>query len=222
MEQARDESAALATVSDPRQAGLLLHPLRARLLSLAREPVSSSDLARRLGLPRQRVNYHVRALEAAGFLKMAGRQRKRNMIEQRYVATARAFVLSPGVLGPVGADWREIGDPASTEYLLALTEQVRGDLARVQEDARAEGESVSTLSLKAQFRLESPGQRAEFSRAIREAIVGVIARYTNPNRLENGRPGRGEPFRLVLAGYPAPPEASDRTPGGSGAMKERP
>jgi DNA-binding transcriptional ArsR family regulator len=204
----------LATVSNPRQAGLLLHPLRARLLSLAREPVSSSELARRLDLPRQRVHYHVRALEAAGFLKPAGRLRKRNMIEQRYVATARAFVLSPNVLGPIGADWRDIGDPDSAEYLLALTEQVRGDLARVQEDAATEGEAVSTLSLKSQFRFESPRQRSEFSRAIREAIVGVIARHTNPTRLENGRPGRGQPFRLVLACYPAPAEASERAPGG--------
>ena len=41
---------------------------------------------------------------------------------------------------------------------------------------------------------------------MREAIVAVIARHTNPNRLENGRPGRGQTFRLVLACYPAPSE----------------
>jgi hypothetical protein len=178
------------------------------LLSLAREPASSSELARRLGLPRQRVNYHVRALEAAGFLKPAGRQRKRNMIEQRYVATARAFTLSPAMLGSIGADWRDIADPASTDYLLALTEQVRGDLVRIRHEAGAESPAASTVSLKSQFRFETAAQRAEFARAIREAIVGVIARHTNPNRLENGRPGRGRPFRLVLACYPAPSEAS--------------
>ena len=213
---ARSDGADLATVSDPRHASLLLHPLRAQLLSLAREPASSSELARRLGLPRQRVNYHVRALEAAGCLKSAGRLRKRNMIEQRYVATARAFVLSPGVLGPAGADWREIGDPASSDYLLALTEQVRADLTRAGDDASAEGRRVSVLSLKSQFRFESPAQREEFSRVVREAIVGVIARHTNPNRLENGRPGRGRPFRLVLACYPAPPEAGEEGPRGRG------
>jgi DNA-binding transcriptional ArsR family regulator len=209
---ARTLAPEIATVSDPRIASLLLHPLRSRLLALARDPMSSSDLARRVGLPRQRVNYHVRALEAAGFLKPAGRQRKRNMIEQRYVATARAFVLSPFVLGPVGADWREISDPASADYLLALTEQVRADLVRVLEEAGAAGHEASTLSLKAQFRLESPVQRAEFTRAVREAIVAVIARHTRPNRLENGRPGRGQPFRLVLACYPAPPELGAEEP----------
>ena len=84
------------TSRNRQRAGALLHPLRQRLLSLSREPASASELARRLGLPRQRVNYHVRKLEAAGFLRPAGRARKGNMIEQKYVATARAYVLSPG------------------------------------------------------------------------------------------------------------------------------
>ena len=101
-----------------------------RLLALAREPASSSELARRLGLPRQRVNYHVRALEAAGLPRAAGRAPAGNMIEHRYVATARAYVLSPELLGPLGADWRDIADTASADYLLALADQVRSDVGR--------------------------------------------------------------------------------------------
>lgn len=190
----------LATISSVRRAGALLHPLRLRLLAETRQPVSAAELARRLGLPRQRVNYHVRALEKAGFLKPAGRHRKRNMIEQRYVMTARAFVLSPSLLGPVGADWRDIPNSGSAEYLLALVEQVRTDVERASREA--EGERVSTLSLKAQFRFEGPAQRAEFANAVREAVVGVIARHSSPNRTEDGRPGRGRPHRLVLACYP--------------------
>lgn len=202
--QAGVAAADVQTIGDPELAGALMHPLRLRLLALAREPVSAAELARRLGLPRQRVNYHVRALERAGFLKPAGRHRRRNMIEQRYAATARGFVLSPALLGPVGADWRDIGDTASSDYLLALTEQVRGDLERSAGEAEAEGKRISTFSLKAQFRFDTPGQRTEFANAVREAVVGVIARHSTPNRLENGRPGRGRPYRLVLACYPVP------------------
>jgi DNA-binding transcriptional ArsR family regulator len=190
----------LETVTSARRAGALLNPLRLQLLALARQPASASDLARRLQLPRQRVNYHVRALERAGFLRAAGRRRKRNMIEQRYVATARGFVLSPTLLGPVGADWRDIGDTASADYLLALAEQLRRDVERAEREA--EGERVSTVSLKSQFRFESPAQRAEFTRALRDAVVGVIARHSTPNRTEDGRPGRGRAHRLVLACYP--------------------
>jgi DNA-binding transcriptional ArsR family regulator len=192
----------LESVGNVRQASALLHPLRLRVLSLAREPGSAAEFARRLDLPRQRVNYHVRALERAGFLRPAGRVRKRNLVEQRYVATARAYVLSPGLLGPVAADWRQIGDTASTDYLLALAEQIRTDIGQAAGDAEAEGKKIATLSLKSQFRFDSPAQRTEFANAVRQALVDVIARHSSPNRLENGRPGKGRPFRLVLACYP--------------------
>jgi DNA-binding transcriptional ArsR family regulator len=190
----------LETVTSASRAGALLNPLRLQILSLARQPASASDLARRLELPRQRVNYHVRALERAGFLRAAGRRRKRNMIEQRYVAVARGFLLSPTLLGPVGADWRDIGDTGSADYLLALAEQVRRDVERA---AREGGEEkVSTVSLKSQFRFESAAQRAEFTRALRDAVVGVIARHATPNRTDDGTAGRGRAHRLVLACYP--------------------
>ena len=210
MEQAAEwVGADLETIGNHERAGTLLHPLRQRLLLLSREPVSASELARRLGLPRQRVNYHVRKLEREGFLKPAGRARKGNMIEQRYVATARTYVLSPGILGPVGADWRDIPDTASADYLLALAEQVRADVGLAAQQGQAEGKPIATLSLKSQFRFESPGQRADFANAVRAAVVDVIARHSSPNRLENGRPGRGKPFRLVLACYPVPGEADE-------------
>jgi hypothetical protein len=70
------------------------------------------------------------------------------------------------------------------------------------DDAEAEGKKIATLSLKSQFRFDSPAQRTEFANAVRQALVDVIARHSSPNRLENGRPGKGRPFRLVLACYP--------------------
>lgn len=200
---------ALHEIASPDRASALLHPLRLRLLALARQPASAAELARRLGLPRQRVNYHVRALERAGFLRPAGRLRKRNLIEQRYVATARGYLLSPGILGPLAADWRTIEDTASADYLLALAEQVRSDVARASQEAEAEGKRLATLSLKSQFRFETPGQRTEFAGAVRRALVDAIARHSTPNRQDSGRPGRGRPYRLVLACYPAPAEAEE-------------
>ncbi len=210
MERAADRPELdLESVGNRQRAGALLHPLRQRVLSLSKEPASASELARRLGLPRQRVNYHVRKLEAAGFLRPAGRARKGNMIEHKYVATARAYVLSPGLLGPVGADWRDIADTASADYLLALAEQVRSDVGRAAEEAETDGKRIATLSLKSQFRFDSPGQRSEFANAVRTAVVDVIARHSSPNRLENGRPGKGKPFRLVLACYPLAAEPDE-------------
>ena len=192
----------LEAVQSARRATAILHPLRSRLLALAREPASSTELARRLGLPRQRVNYHVRALEKAGLLRAAGRRRRRNLIEQRYVATARSYILSPDLLGSLAPDWRQIADTASSDYLLALAEQVRSDVGRAAQEAAADGKLLATLSVKSQFRFETPEQRARFAEAMRAAIVEVIARHSTPNLRENGRPGKGRPYRLVLACYP--------------------
>lgn len=204
----------LATVDDPAVATALLHPLKSRILRLASEPASATELARRLDLPRQRVHYHVRELERAGLLRPAGRRRRRNLVEQRFVASARSYVLSPALLGPLAADWRAIEDATSAEYLLALTEQVRDDVTRAASAAEAAGRRASTFSLKAQFRFDSEAQRAAFAAALRESLVAAVARHSSPDRTElgrtpgeagaedGGRTGRGRPYRLVLACYP--------------------
>jgi hypothetical protein len=79
---------------------------------------------------------------------------------------------------------------------------LRRDLAEVWDQARPAEQRVSTVSLKSQFRFESPEQRAEFARALREAVVGVIARHTSPHALAAGPPAPGRPYRLVIACYP--------------------
>jgi len=194
-------------------AAALLDPGRARILAAAGEPVSAAEIARRLNLPRQRVHYHVRELERAGLLRPAGRRRRGNLIEQRFVATARSYALSPGLLGALAADWRGVANATSPEYLFALTEQVRDDLSGLlaesaEAPAGAPG-TASTVSVKAQFRIESEAQRTALAAALREAIVGVIARHTSPDRRPDGRAGRGRVHRLVLACYPMPMAASE-------------
>jgi DNA-binding transcriptional ArsR family regulator len=210
----------LESVDSARRTIALLNPLRLRLLRLAQEPSSATELARRLELPRQRVNYHVRELARAGFLRPAGRRRKRNWIEQRYVATARSYSLSPELLGPLAPDWRAIADTASPEYLLALAEQVRSDLARVGQEGRSRGQSVSTLSIKSQFRFDSPAQRAAFADALRQAVVEVIVRHSSPDRAPSGRQGRGRSYRLVLACYPNPNPVARRSQAQAQAQAE--
>jgi DNA-binding transcriptional ArsR family regulator len=193
----------MAVVTESEAATALLDPRKERILAAAREPASATEIARGLGLPRQRVHYHVRELERAGLLRPAGRRRRRNLVEQRFVATSRSYALAPELLGALAADWREVPDARSPAYLLALTEQVRSDLARLLSDAEgAATESAPTMSLKAQFRLETEAQRTAFLAALREAVVTVIARHTSPDRREGGRTGGGRVHRLLLACYP--------------------
>src|SRR5918911_4448011 len=91
-------------IEDPAAAVVALDPVRARLLAELREPASAAALAGRVGLARQKVNYHLRALEAHGLVRAAGERRWGGLTERLLEATAAAYVVSPGALGPVAAD----------------------------------------------------------------------------------------------------------------------
>jgi hypothetical protein len=188
----------VAAVGDRRHAAALLaHPLRPRIVALAAEPASASELAARLGLPRQRVNYHVRQLAKARFLRRAGQVRKRNLIEQRYVATARSYVLAPEVLGPLAADRASAEDAFSAARLVAIAAQAQADVSHAVSAAAAQGKRLATLSMAADIRFASAEQRVAFTQALQAAIVDVIAKHTSPAE------GDGRPFKLVLGCYPA-------------------
>ena len=59
-------SAAVHVIDDVARAATVLHPLRLRILAELGRPDSAAGLARRLGLPRQQLNYHLRQLEHQG------------------------------------------------------------------------------------------------------------------------------------------------------------
>jgi len=192
-------------LSSTASAAAVLHPLRQRILESLAEPDSAAGVARRLRLPRQRLNYHVRELARAGLLRRAGRRRKRNMYEQCYVATARGYALSPELLGRLGADPRRVEDTFSAAYLLALAAQLQAELGRASREATAQGKRLTTLSMNSEFRFESAGQRAEFARALEAAVVDVIGRFASPAQRADGAAGAGRPYRLVVGCYPVPP-----------------
>ena len=207
-------AARIDSVEDVARASALLSPLRLEILRLARQPISASELSRLLKLPRQRVNYHVRQLARSGFLKQAGRRRRRNMIEQRYTSSADGYLLSPELLGAVGADWRRIEDATSAAYLLALCCQMETDLCRLRRGSQKTETDVSTVSLKSQFRFENDQRRQACTRALREAVIRIIAEHTTPYLRPDGSPAAGLPYRLVLGCYPYLPEETVAKPSG--------
>ena len=196
-----------------------MRPLRREIVALAREPISATDLARRLGHTRQRINYYLRQLARKGFLRRAGRRRRRNMFEQLYACSARGLALSPELLGDAAADWRRVPNTASDGYLLALSGEMQSDVARGSREAEKQGGEFSTFSFKSQFRFETSQERDAFARAAREAVAGVIARHASPYLLPDRGDAPGKPFRLVLCFYPfspkeGPPVTFASRPGG--------
>jgi DNA-binding transcriptional ArsR family regulator len=79
----------VAVIEDAAAAEVSLDPIRANLLSELSEPGSATTLAGRVGLPRQKVNYHLRALEKHGLVELVEERRKGNVTERVLRATAR-------------------------------------------------------------------------------------------------------------------------------------
>jgi DNA-binding transcriptional ArsR family regulator len=204
------------SIADLPRAGVLLTPLRLQILARARTPCSASEIALELGLPRQKVNYHVRELARARFLARAGRRRKRGLFEQRYRATADSYLLAPALLGPLQADLGSVRDRFGLAYLLALTARVQSELAQAGADAAEQGKRLATLALDVDLRFETAEQRERFTAALRDAVASVVAEHASPARRTDGSDGRGRPFRLTLTCHPAPPGAEH----GSGPASE--
>lgn len=206
------EGASLDVVREPsRAAALLYHPLRLRILAALLEPDSAAGVARRMNLPRQTINYHVRALARAHWLARAGRRRRRHLYEQCYVTTARGYVLSPELLGKLAADPAQVADTLSARYLMGLASKIQAELARSADLAAAAGKRLATLSINTELRFISPEQRAAFTEELQRAIVEVTARHSSPFTKSDRSPGDGRPFRLVVGCYPIPP-AKDAEP----------
>src|SRR5438552_823313 len=114
----------LEVLDEPLAAMAVLDPIRNRLLSELREPASASDLAERLAIPRQRVNYHLRTLESLGLVSVASTRKWGGLTERLVIAKAASFVVSPGALGPLTADPALEVDRLSATYLVALAARV--------------------------------------------------------------------------------------------------
>ena len=191
--------AELAVIDDPAVATALLDPKRALVLSTLEEPGSATTVAATLGLTRQQVNYHLRALEAQGLVVQVGTRQRRGLTERVVRATARGYVVSPSVLGTLGADPGRM-DRLSAHYLIALAARMVREVASLLRAAAAAGKQLPTLSLDTDLRFATPADRAAFTAELAESVRTLAAKYH-----DEGSP-TGRWHRVVIAAYPKPPE----------------
>jgi DNA-binding transcriptional ArsR family regulator len=176
----------------------VLDPIRARLLSELGEPASAAALAARIGIPRQKVNYHLRTLEAHGLVSVAGERHWGGLTERLLVASAASYVISPSALGPIALDPERSNDRLSASYLVALAGRVVRDVGELWRRARLSNKRLATLSLDTELSFASPAARAAFSQELAEAITTLVARYHDPSA-----PG-ARAHHLVVLAHPAP------------------
>jgi DNA-binding transcriptional ArsR family regulator len=164
-------------IRDTAAAAAALDPIRSRLLEELATPSSAAGLAARLGLARQKVNYHLKTLEAHGLVTVAEERRHGGLTERVLQATAAAYIVSPTALGPRALAKR---------YLIALAARLIDEVARLDERR-------PTLALDAEVRFRTPEDRQAFADELTQAVTRAIARHHHDD---------GRPHRLVVAAHP--------------------
>jgi len=195
-------------IETPQAAAAALDPVRARILAALAEPGSATTVARILGLPRQKVNYHLRALEAQDLVRMVSVRARRGLTERMLQATAASYVVSPAALGEA-ASTPDCTDRLSSRYLIALAARMVREVATLARRAEAAGRPLATLAIDTEVRFASAGDRAAFTRDLAEAVTALAARYHD----EAAADGRWH--RLVVAAHPSleriPTEPTEET-----------
>ncbi len=199
----------LRVIDDPASASVALDPIRSRLLSELRRPASAATLAGRMGLARQRVNYHLRLLESHGLIRVDSRKRWGGLTERRLVATASSYLVSPDALGPVAPDPARAMDRLSAGYLIALAARVVREVGQLLRRSEELNKRLATLSIDTEVVFRSAQDRASFSSELAGAVAALVSRYHDAAAL--GR-GGGRRHRLMIGAYPAPREAKGKEP----------
>ncbi|WP_344316152.1 helix-turn-helix domain-containing protein [Acrocarpospora pleiomorpha] len=188
-------------IADPATAVVALDPVRARLLAELREPASAATLAARVGLARQKVNYHLRQLEAHGLVEVAETRVWGGLTERLLVATAAGYVVAPE---PLGAERDQVrgGNQLSAAYLIALAARVVREVGALARRAARASRPLPVFALDTEIRFAAPGDRAAFADELAAAVSRLAAKYHD----EGAPDGRWQ--RVMVAVHPRPGDAA--------------
>lgn len=186
----------ILVLTDAAAVEVALDPIRASILDALAEPGSAASVAVTVGLSRQKVNYHLKALEAHRLVESAG-ERVWGGLTERYVQrSARHLVVAPDVVAGKVPDPNEIADRLSASYLVAVNARAVSEVASMASNA-ATGTRVPTLTVDTVIGFTSPEDRAAFAAELQSCLVELAARYHHDD---------GRLHRLTVSSYPKPKE----------------
>jgi DNA-binding transcriptional ArsR family regulator len=185
-------------IDDPAAAAVALEPVRSRLLSELKRPASAAALATRLGIARQKINYHLRQLETHRLVRVASTKRWGGLTERMLVASAGSYVVSPGAMGAAAADPALTADRLSASYLIAVAARAVREVGGLLRGATEARKPLATLSIDTEIRFRSAADRAAFTSELTEAVKALAARYHDESAPD------GRPHRLVVLAHPTP------------------
>lgn len=192
----------VAVIEDPAAAEVSLDPMRTRLLAELTEPASATMLAARVGLPRQKVNYHLKTLEKHGLVELVEERRKGNVNERLMQATASSYVISPAALAAVQPDPARSPDQLSARWLLALAAKLTRDVGALITGAAKARKRVATFAMDGEVRFASAADRAAFVQELTSAVTALVSKYHDESA------ERGRDHRVVIALHPAMKDAT--------------
>ncbi|MFE2843342.1 ArsR family transcriptional regulator [Streptomyces scopuliridis] len=164
------------------------------------------------GLPRQKVNYHLKELERHGLIELAEQRRKGNVTERVYRATATSYVISPSALAAVSPDPSRSPDQLSARWLLALGARLIQEIGMLLTAAARARRRVATFGIDTEVRFASAADRTTFAEELTQAVVTLVGRY-----YDEAAPG-GRGHRVVVGLHQIP--AAQPRPGESAAGPE--
>ena len=167
-----------------------LSPLRRAVLeALSEAPASATEVAGVLGESRQRVNYHVRALERAGLVELVEERARRGCTERVVRASCHAVVVEPVVVGTMPEDQ----DRFAADALLSGAARMVRDVAAARTAATERGQRLLTFAVEAEIGFSRPSDLERFADALGERIAELAAEF-----------GPGErKYRVLVGGHPA-------------------
>ena len=187
----------MRVLTDAAAVEVALDPIRASILDALTEPGSAATVSALLGLTRQKVNYHLKALEAHGLVELAEERAWGGLTERLVRRSARHFVVAPDVLQGAGIDPNEVADRLSAAYLIAVNARTVSEVGAIASSAAA-GTRLPTLTVDTVIGFRSPEDRAAFAAELQSAVAALVARYHHDD---------GRPHRLTVSSYPRPREA---------------
>jgi len=173
-----------------------LDPIRASILDALAEPGSATTVAAAVGSTRQKVNYHLKALEAHGLVELAEERPWGGITERVVRRSARHLVVAPDVVHGAVIDPNEVADRLSAEYLIAVNARAVSEVGAIVAAAPA-GTRVPTLTIDTVIGFRSADDRAAFASDLQAAVSALVARYHHDD---------GRPHRLIVSSFPRPKE----------------
>lgn len=188
----------LRVLTDAAAVEVALDPIRASILDALAEPGSATTVAAAVGLTRQKVNYHLKALEAHGLVELAEERAWGGITERVVRRSARHLVVAPDIAQRTAIDPTQVADHLSAAYLVAVNARTVSEVGALA-GAAPPGVRIPTLTVDTVIGFASAEDRAAFAADLQAAIAGLVARYHHDD---------GRPHRLTVSSHPRPEEPS--------------